>query len=400
MTRLEREWAGRVGERGQASVELLGLLPLLIVLGLAVLQLLAVGYASVLAGSASEAGALAMAAGGDARAGVREALPGWSRSRAKVEVVAGEVKGSVATAVAPARSVRTPGGLGPRRGGGTVTGRAPDSHRGSLMAGVLAGAEGFFLKPVEPAGAHLPAASQATRLVIAVYGLRRGCGTTFVARALAAELAARDGAGAAAVMCEARASAIPLATPDASRLARAFEELPGAVTRAVGRLALVDSADPLAVAESARHLAPLVVDAGASALGGVPAALADLSVVVTVPAIEPALALVAVECLERVGPKPVVVINRGDRPGRELGLGRRCAGPAALSSRGCVTTCAYSRSRVLARSWRSAVASRAGSSAGRWPLWRTVVRRSAREEGRPRDCGPGAAPLARARRRR
>jgi hypothetical protein len=92
LTRLGRGRAGRVRESGQASVELLGLLPLLIVLGLAVLQLLAVGYASVLAGSASEAGALALAAGADARAGVREALPGWSRSRAKVEVVAGEVK--------------------------------------------------------------------------------------------------------------------------------------------------------------------------------------------------------------------------------------------------------------------------------------------------------------------
>ena len=92
MTRLERGRAGRVGERGQASVELLGLLPLLVVLGLVILQLLAVGYVGVLAGSASEAGALALAAGGDARAGVREALPGWSRSKAKVEVVAGEVK--------------------------------------------------------------------------------------------------------------------------------------------------------------------------------------------------------------------------------------------------------------------------------------------------------------------
>ena len=197
-----------------------------------------------------------------------------------------------------------------------MTGPAPDLRRGGLMSGVLAGAEGFFLKPVEPAGGQLPTASQATRPVIAVYGLRRGCGTSVVARALAAELAARDGARAAAVMCEARGSAIPLATPDACRLAKAFEELPGAVTRAVGRLALVDSGDPLAVAESARHLAPLVVDAGASALGGVPAALADLSIVVTVPALEPALARVALHCLERVGPGPVVVLNRGDRPGR------------------------------------------------------------------------------------
>jgi hypothetical protein len=79
-------------ERGQASVELLGALPMLIAAALAVLQLLAVGYASVLAGSAAEAGALALAAGGDARAGVREALPGWSKREARVDVHAGEVE--------------------------------------------------------------------------------------------------------------------------------------------------------------------------------------------------------------------------------------------------------------------------------------------------------------------
>ncbi|MBA2580710.1 MAG: hypothetical protein H0V03_07705, partial [Thermoleophilaceae bacterium] len=42
-------------ERGQASVELLGGLPAMIVLGLLLLQLLAVGYAAVLAGTAAEA---------------------------------------------------------------------------------------------------------------------------------------------------------------------------------------------------------------------------------------------------------------------------------------------------------------------------------------------------------
>ena len=79
------------GSRGQASVELLALMPLLLALALAVLQLLAVGYASVLAANAAEAGALALAAGGDARAGAREALPGWSRARAHVAVRGGEV---------------------------------------------------------------------------------------------------------------------------------------------------------------------------------------------------------------------------------------------------------------------------------------------------------------------
>lgn len=73
-------------EAGQASIELLGALPVLVLLGLVALQLLAVGYAAVLAGSAAEAGALALAAGGDAPDGVRRALPGWSRARARVAV--------------------------------------------------------------------------------------------------------------------------------------------------------------------------------------------------------------------------------------------------------------------------------------------------------------------------
>jgi Flp pilus assembly protein TadG len=77
--------------RGQASVELLGVLPLLVVLGLAAVQLMAVGYASILAGNAAEAGALALAGGADARSGVRDALPGWSRARARVTVDNGRV---------------------------------------------------------------------------------------------------------------------------------------------------------------------------------------------------------------------------------------------------------------------------------------------------------------------
>jgi hypothetical protein len=84
--------SGSSGERGQASVELLGAVPAVIVVGLVVMQLLAVGYASVLAGNAAEAGALALAAGRDARGGVREALPGWSRARTRVSVRDGRVR--------------------------------------------------------------------------------------------------------------------------------------------------------------------------------------------------------------------------------------------------------------------------------------------------------------------
>jgi hypothetical protein len=80
------------GERGQASLELLGVLPLLLAAALAGAQLLAVGYSSVLAANAAEAGALALAGGADARASVRRALPGWWRAHAQVSLSAGEVR--------------------------------------------------------------------------------------------------------------------------------------------------------------------------------------------------------------------------------------------------------------------------------------------------------------------
>ncbi|MFN2617881.1 MAG: pilus assembly protein [Thermoleophilaceae bacterium] len=79
-------------EAGQASVELLGAVPVVVLAGLVVLQLLAVGYAGVLAGSAAEAGALALAAGRDGPGAVRRALPGWSRARARVSVRGGRVR--------------------------------------------------------------------------------------------------------------------------------------------------------------------------------------------------------------------------------------------------------------------------------------------------------------------
>lgn len=82
----------RAGERGQAAVELVGTLPALILAGLVAAQLLAVGYAAVLAGQASEAGALALASGASAPRAVREALPGWARARARVTTARGRVR--------------------------------------------------------------------------------------------------------------------------------------------------------------------------------------------------------------------------------------------------------------------------------------------------------------------
>ncbi|MGH2744747.1 MAG: hypothetical protein ACRDN8_20150 [Thermoleophilaceae bacterium] len=78
--------------RGQATVEAIALVPVMVAIGLGLLQLLAVGYSSVLAGNAAEAGALALAGGADARAGARQALPGWSRARARVDLDGGRVE--------------------------------------------------------------------------------------------------------------------------------------------------------------------------------------------------------------------------------------------------------------------------------------------------------------------
>ena len=78
--------------RGQASVEMLGAVPVLLLLGLVLLQLLAVGYASVLAAEAAESAAIAVAGGGEALKAARAAVPGWSRARMQVEVKAGRVE--------------------------------------------------------------------------------------------------------------------------------------------------------------------------------------------------------------------------------------------------------------------------------------------------------------------
>ena len=80
-----------VGSRGQASVALLGALPAILLAGLVVFQLLALGYAKVLAGNAAEAAAIAVAGGAEARGAARAAVPGWSRARMRVHSRRGRV---------------------------------------------------------------------------------------------------------------------------------------------------------------------------------------------------------------------------------------------------------------------------------------------------------------------
>lgn len=90
--------------RGQSTVELVGLLPLLVTVVFAAAQLLAAGVAGELADHAAQAGAMALLQeDGEAAEAARHALPGWARERADIEVRGRQV---VVT-------VRPPSPLGP-----------------------------------------------------------------------------------------------------------------------------------------------------------------------------------------------------------------------------------------------------------------------------------------------
>lgn len=73
-------------EHGQAAVELVALVPLVLTVALGTLQGLAAGLASELADHAAESGAVALAQGHDAVAAARAAVPGWTRGRVEVVV--------------------------------------------------------------------------------------------------------------------------------------------------------------------------------------------------------------------------------------------------------------------------------------------------------------------------
>lgn len=62
---MSRRRKGRHSERGQASVELIGMLPFLVLAALLVWQLLLVGYASTSAENAARAASRVVARGGD-----------------------------------------------------------------------------------------------------------------------------------------------------------------------------------------------------------------------------------------------------------------------------------------------------------------------------------------------
>lgn len=188
--------------------------------------------------------------------------------------------------------------------------------RGAL-AGVLSAAADWL---VEPAGreeiCEAVAAAVHERPVIAVVGLTPRCGTTTVARAIGVELAARDPCGACAVTGGVDRSALPLGVPAAGRLARTLAPFAGGATRACGRLCLVQCADRAALAGAILYLAPLVLDVGDPQEAPAAASLADCVLIVADPNAEPALAAVVAQSLGRVGPEPLVVLNRA-RGGEE-----------------------------------------------------------------------------------
>ena len=187
----------------------------------------------------------------------------------------------------------------------------------SLLAAAAAAVESFFLDAAAPEPAAEGVGPIEIRPVVCVFGLAGGCGATVVARALAAEFAARDRGGTAAVVCEARPGGIPLATRAATALARVLEDVPGVAPRAVGRLCLAGGRHQGRLVDTARYHAPVVIDAGSEAIGGEPASVADRAVIVTNRDMEPALVRVAVECIARLGLPPIVVLNRApyDQPG-------------------------------------------------------------------------------------
>lgn len=82
-------WANREG--GQATVELIAAIPLLLLAGSVALQLLLAGYALTLADGAAEAGALALAAGRPAKDAAEASLPAWADSHSEVSVRGGGV---------------------------------------------------------------------------------------------------------------------------------------------------------------------------------------------------------------------------------------------------------------------------------------------------------------------
>jgi hypothetical protein len=189
--------------------------------------------------------------------------------------------------------------------------------------GAIAAVADFLIEPLDPV--QVPSGTALTRPVAAVIGLAPRCGTTVVARALGAELALRDPGGASVVSAEVVSEGgMPLGTQAAVRLTRAIGRAVVVRARPVGRVCLTACGDGSALVDAARGLAPLVLDVHDPSQAAVAASMAEAVVLVGLPTSEPALAVVLSDSLSRVGPEPIVVVNRdrgeGDRWGDRCSL--------------------------------------------------------------------------------
>src|SRR3954453_10827817 len=120
------------GERGQASVELVALLPLLVVLGFALWQAVVAGGALWLAGSAARAAARAEALGDDPAPAARGVLP--PRLEDGLRAAPRADGGVVVNGAIPAGLGGGPGA----GGGGAVTVRIPAVIGGGTMTSTTA----------------------------------------------------------------------------------------------------------------------------------------------------------------------------------------------------------------------------------------------------------------------
>jgi hypothetical protein len=92
---------------GQSTVEVVGMLPVLVIVAFAALQILAAGLAAELADHAAEAGAVAILEGTDPHDAAKHAIPGWSGAHVDVAVHGKTVR----VRVRPPAVVRSVGNL-------------------------------------------------------------------------------------------------------------------------------------------------------------------------------------------------------------------------------------------------------------------------------------------------
>ncbi len=84
--------AGVASDRGQASIEAVFGMAILLLAALLCFQLLATGYTATVVDGAAQAGAVALVRGRPVEGAVRRALPGWARSRVSVSRVGETVR--------------------------------------------------------------------------------------------------------------------------------------------------------------------------------------------------------------------------------------------------------------------------------------------------------------------